>query len=95
MDKHFLRKRAKSQKVIFAHSIVNIMGAIGSRALAPIFLHPLQYGGRNLGKVLYANALHIRAGASIYACTGFGPLGQRHGSLVRIPNNCINLIVHE
>ncbi len=46
-----MRKRAKSQKVIFAHSLVNIMGAIGDRALAPMFLHPLQYGGRNLGKV--------------------------------------------
>ena len=26
------------------------MGAIGDRALAPMFLHPLQYGGRNLRK---------------------------------------------
>ncbi len=41
---------AKSQKVIFAHSLVNSMGAIGDRALAPMFLHPLQHGGRNLGK---------------------------------------------
>ncbi len=41
---------AKSQKVIFAHSLVNSMGAIGDRALAPMFLHPLQYGGGNLGK---------------------------------------------
>ncbi len=42
---------AKSQKVIFAQSLVNSMGAIGDRALAPMFLHPLQYGGGNLGKV--------------------------------------------
>ena len=45
---------AKSQKVIFAHSLVNSMGAIGDRALAPMFLHPLQYGGRNLGKAYYS-----------------------------------------
>ncbi len=50
-----MRKRAKSQKVIFTHSLVNIMGAIGDRALAPMFLHPLQYGGRNLGKAYCLN----------------------------------------
>ena len=44
---------AKSQKVVFAHSLVNSMGAIGDRALAPMFLHPLQYGGRNLGKAYW------------------------------------------
>ena len=26
------------------------MGAIAGRTLTPMFLHPLQYGGRNLGK---------------------------------------------
>ncbi len=33
--KHFLRKKAKSQKVIFAHSLVNIMVAIGDRSASP------------------------------------------------------------
>ncbi len=33
------------------------MGAIGDRAFASMFLHPLQYGGKNLGKA-YLEALH-------------------------------------
>ena len=31
------------------------MGAMGGRALAPMFLHPLQYGVANLGKAYFAN----------------------------------------
>ena len=63
---------AKSQKVIFAHSLVNSMGAIGDRALAPMFLHPLQYGGRNLGKVYLAKFPHItRTSLLIPNCTRY------------------------
>ena len=45
-----LRKWSKCRDVIFDHSLGNTMGAIGGRALAPMFLHPLQYGVANLGK---------------------------------------------
>jgi hypothetical protein len=58
---------AKSQKVIFAHSLVNSMGAIGDRALAPMFLHPLQYGGRNLGKAYWFGTLFTFSKALFHA----------------------------
>ena len=45
LGQNFFDKKGK-----IAHSIVNIMGDIGGRALTPMFLHPQQYGGRNLGK---------------------------------------------
>ena len=64
LDKNFGRKWTKCHNAIFAHSLGNIMGeymeyngnimgeymAIVGLALAPMFLHPLQYGGRNIGK---------------------------------------------
>ena len=50
VDQYFGRKWSKCRDVIFDHSLGNTMGAIGGRALAPMFLHPLQYGVANLGK---------------------------------------------
>ena len=52
LDKKILRKRAKSQKVIFAHSVVNIMGDIGGRALTPCNM-AVGTNGRNRGKAAY------------------------------------------
>ena len=62
---------AKSQKVIFAHSLVNIMGAIGDRALAPMFLHPLQYGGRNLGKAYCAEHEYMNMSLPLFYLSGW------------------------
>ena len=33
---------------MIAHSLVKYMAAMAGRALAPMFLHPRQYGGINL-----------------------------------------------
>ena len=54
VDQYFGRKWSKCRDVIFYHLLGNTMGAIGDRALAPMFLHPLQYGVANLGKA-YSN----------------------------------------
>ena len=53
VDEYFGRKWSKCRKVIFAHSLGNTMGAMGGRALAPMLLHPLQYGVANLGRVYW------------------------------------------
>ena len=50
VDEYFERKWSKCRNVIFDHSLGNTMGAMGGRALAPVFLHPQQYGVANLGK---------------------------------------------
>ena len=50
VDQDFGRKWSKCRDVIFDHTLGNTMGAIGGRALVPMFLHPLQYGVANLGK---------------------------------------------
>ena len=45
------------------------MGAIGGRPLATMFLHPLQYGGRNLGKVYCMNLEQFEEVEDFYIIT--------------------------
>ena len=56
VDQYFGKKWSKCRDVIFDHSLGNTMGAIGGRPLAPMFLHPLQYGVANLGKAYSLNS---------------------------------------
>ena len=60
VHQYFGRKYSKCRDVIFDHSLGNTMGAIGCHALAPMFLHPLQYGAANLGKA-YSDQKHMLA----------------------------------
>jgi hypothetical protein len=48
-----MRKSTKCPYKIIAHSLVKYMAAIAGRALAPMFLHPRQYGGINLEKAYW------------------------------------------
>ena len=61
VDESFGRKWNKCRNVIFYHSLGNTMGAMHGRALAPMFLHPLQYGVANLGNA-YCSGAHSRGG---------------------------------
>jgi hypothetical protein len=45
-----MRKSTKCPYKIIAHSLIKYMAAMTDRALAPMLLHPRQYGGIKLEK---------------------------------------------